>query len=327
MKNWVWLLSFLLIAAGCEKSGPAPRFFTIGTGGLSGVYYPVGQGIARLLNQGPGYFKATAQSTGGSVFNVNAVLGGDLDLGIAQSDRQYQAYHGLAEWQGLGPQTHLRSIAALHSEAVTLVASVNSGIQSPKDLKGKRVNLGNPGSGQLGNAQDLLETFGIGLEELDAQQIKAVEAPGLLQDERLDAFFYTVGHPNGNLKEASSGRIKVRLVPLSGPEIEALLIAKPFYAPTVIYKKHYPQAIGTEMIPTFGVKATLVASVALDEEVAYLLAKTLVENFEVLKALHPAFEGMTKQDLFLGLSAPLHKGAYRYYQEAGLTPPTRLAPP
>ncbi|MDT8446409.1 MAG: TAXI family TRAP transporter solute-binding subunit [bacterium] len=325
MKRILILFLLLPLWASCDQE-MGTRFVNIGTGGLSGVYYPVGQGLARLLNEGSeGHkVKAAAQSTGGSVFNINAVLSGDLQLGIAQSDRQYQAYYGQAEWEAIGPQLDLRSIAALHPEAVTLVASVDSGIQQLSDLKGQRVNLGNPGSGQLGNARDVLAAFGISEADLDAKQVKAVEAPGLLQDERIDAFFYTVGHPNGNLKEATSGRVKVGILAITGPPIQALISAKPYYAPAQIFRKYYPAAAMPEVVDTVGVKATLVTSAKLDAQLAYQITQLLVEHFEEIKAMHPAFEGLKPESLLEGLSAPLHPGALKYYREKGFKVPERL---
>lgn len=328
MNRILLTLLFLPLLWGCDQQA-GTRFVNIGTGGLSGVYYPVGQGLARLLNEGTAThkIKASAQSTGGSVFNINAVLSGDLQLGIAQSDRQYQAYKGLAEWEALGRQRELRSIASLHPEAVSLVASLDSGIQKITDLEGQRVNLGNPGSGHLGNAHDVLAAFGLEEDDLDAKQVKAIEAPGLLQDERIDAFFYTVGHPNGNLKEAASGRVKVRLVEIKGPAIDQLITQKPYYAKAQIFKRHYPQAAGPDVVETLGVKATLVTSVKLDQQAAYETAKVLSERFGEIAKLHPAFEGLSAQTLLEGLSAPLHPGALKYYQEAGFKIPEHLKGP
>ena len=167
-------------------------FVTIGTGGITGVYYPTGGAIAKMVNAKRKEYgiRATVESTGGSVFNVNAVLAGDLEFGVVQSDRQYQAFNGEegSEWAGQ-PQPDLRAVFSIHPESVTLIASVESGVKTIMDLKGKRVNIGNPGSGQLGNSKDALEAVGINYEtDLNAEFVKAAEAPGLLQDGRIDAF-------------------------------------------------------------------------------------------------------------------------------------------
>jgi TRAP transporter TAXI family solute receptor len=166
-------------------------FVTIGTGGITGVYYPTGGAIAKMVNAKRKEYgiRATVESTGGSVFNVNAVMSGDLEFGVVQSDRQYQAIKGMAEWDGK-PQKDLRAVFSIHPESVTLLATVDSGVMNIKDLKGKRVNIGNPGSGQRQNSIDALEANGLDWEkDIQAEQVKAAEAPGLLQDGRIDAFF------------------------------------------------------------------------------------------------------------------------------------------
>jgi len=298
----------------------AKKFVTIGTGGVTGVYYPTGGAISRMLNKKSADYdiKATVESTGGSVYNINAVMSGDLEFGIAQSDRQYQAYNGLAEWSGAGPQKDLRAVFSIHPESITLIASAESGVKSVKDLKGKRVNIGNPGSGQRQNSIDVLSAFGLGLEDIKAEQVKAVEAPGLLQDEKIDAFFYTVGHPNGNIKEATSGRIKVGIVSIVGGGLDALLTKNPYYAKAVIPAKFYPNAENKVDADSIGVKATFVASAKLDDEIVYAITKEVFDNLEEFKKLHPAYAVLTKENMLQGLSAPIHKGALKYYEEAGL---------
>jgi len=306
------------ILLGCKAK--KTHFVTIGTGAVTGIYYPTGVAISRMVNKQSGQYKikATVESTSGSVFNVNAVLNGDLVLGVVQSDRQFQAYNGLAEWSKYGKQANLRSVFSIHPESITLIASEKSGIRQIKDLRGKRVNLGNFGSGQLQNSRDILNAVGLIEDDISAEYVKPIEAPGLLQDERIDAFFYTVGHPNGNIKEATSGRIKVLIVPVKGPEIDKLLEKYSYYAESIIPHSFYPYALNTEDVETVGVKATFVTSKNVDEDVVYAITKEVFENFESFKSLHPAYEVLTKQSMLRGLSAPIHKGALRYYKQAGL---------
>lgn len=304
-----------------EKKEAAQKttFITIGTGGITGVYYPTGGAIARIVNKKKDMYniRCTVESTGGSVFNVNAVMAGDLQFGVVQSDRQYQAVNGMAEWKDKGAQADLRAVFSIHPESVTLVASVDSGIQSIQDLKGKRVNIGNPGSGQRQNAIDALEAVGINYEsDIKAESVKAAEAPGLLQDGRLDAFFYTVGHPSGAIKEATAGATKVRFTPITG--IDGLLAKYPYYAKSFIPAKLYPGAQNTEDVESFGVKATFVTSAKVPDEVVYAITKEVFENFESFKKLHPAYQVLTKKGMLEGLSAPIHPGAMKYYKEAGL---------
>ena len=311
-------LCLAVVFTACKKK--AETFVTIGTGGVTGVYYPTGGAIARMINNKAGEYgiKATVESTAGSVYNINAVLSGDLDFGVAQSDRGYQAYHGLAEWGDHGPQRDLRSVFSIHPEAVTLIASDQSGIREIEDIRGKRVNLGNPGSGQLQNSRDVVTATGLLEEDIGAEYVKAVEAPGLLQDGRIDAFFYTVGHPNGNIKEATSGRIQVRIVPVSSPRVLAMIEEKPYYAEAVIPHEFYPNARNEGDVRTVGVKATLVTSATIDEAVVYAITREVFENLEEFKTLHPAYKVLTEENMLEGLTAPIHPGALRYYRESGL---------
>jgi len=311
------VLIALGLVAGCGKG--KKQFVTIGTGGITGVYYPTGGAIAKMVNKKSSEYglRVTVESTGGSVFNINAVMQGDLDFGIAQSDRQYQAYHGTAEWQEKGAQKELRAVFAIHHEAVTLIAAADAGIIGIQDLKGKRVNIGNPGSGHRQNAIDALTYAGMDYQkDLKAEGIKAAEAPKLLQDGRIDAFFYTVGHPSGAIKEVAAGKRKVRLVSILG--MEKLFKDLPYYTQAIIPIKHYPGLRNKEDGQTIGVRATLITSSAVPANVVYAITKEVFSNFAEFKTLHPAYASLTKADMLKGLTAPLHPGAEKFYREAGL---------
>ncbi len=302
-----------------QKAQAKTVFVTIGTGGITGVYYPTGGAIAKMVNKKRKEYgiRATVESTGGSVFNVNAVMAGDLEFGVVQSDRQYQAVMGIADWQDKGPQKDLRAVFSIHPENVDLLAAVDANINSIQDLKGKRVNIGNVGSGYRQNAIDALEANGLNYEkDFHAESLKAAEAPGLIQDGRLDAAFYTVGHPSGYYKEATSGKRQVKFIPITN--IEGLLKKYPYYAKSKTLIEHYTGAANDKDIPTFGVKATFVTSAKVPDEVVYAIVKEVFENFDEFSKLHPAYTGLTKESMLEGLSAPLHPGAVKYYKEAGL---------
>ncbi len=321
------LFAFSAVFAGGESEGGSERaYVTIGTGGVTGVYYPVGGAISRIVNQQSDLYniKATVESTGGSVFNINTVLNGGLEFGIAQSDRQFQAINGMAEWAEAGPQEDLRSVFSLHAESVTLVASTDSGITGITDLVGKRVNLGNVGSGQLQNARDLLEVYSIAESDLQAEFVRAADAPSLLQDGRLDAFFYTVGHPSGAITEATNGRIAVRIVDIVGQEVANLVEALPYYSASVIPASYYPNAANTADTQTVGVVATLVTNAELSDDIVYAVTKVVIEDLDSFRALHPALNLWSPESMFGGLSAPLHPGALRYYDEVGIAVPANL---
>jgi hypothetical protein len=319
----ITLIATICLALGLVVS-PAPvvaktTFVTIGTGGITGVYYPTGGAIARIVNKKRKVYniRCTVESTGGSVFNVNAVMAGDLEFGVVQSDRQFQAINGLAEWKDKGPQKDLRAVFTIHPESITLVAADDAGIKTIQDLKGKRVNIGNPGSGQRQNSIDGLKNANIDYEkDLKAEGVKAAEAPGLLQDGRIDAFFYTVGHPSGAIKEATAGRRKVHFVPIIG--VDKLLQKYPYYAKAFIPIKLYPGATNKSDVQTFGVKATFVTSAKVPDRVVYAITKEVFDNFEDFKKLHPAYQVLTKENMLEGMSAPIHPGAMKYYKEAGM---------
>ena len=317
----VFGLSLLAGLGPFEKTADAKTtFVTIGTGGITGVYYPTGGAIAKMVNKKRKEYgiRATVESTGGSVFNVNAVMAGDLDFGVVQSDRQFQAVQGIANWEEKGPQKDLRAVFSIHPETVDLIAAVDANINSLQDLKGKRVNIGNIGSGYRKNANDALEANGLDFnKDFHAESLKAAEAPGLIQDGRIDAAFYTVGHPSGYYKEATSGVRKVKFVPIEN--VDGLLAKYPYYAKAVTrVKELYPGAKNDANVPTFGVKATFVTSAKVPDNVVYAIVKEVFDNFEAFKKLHPAYAGLTKQNMLEGLSAPMHPGALKYYKEVGL---------
>lgn len=314
MKSLFSLLCCLVLA-GCGGSSTR-SFVSIGTGSQTGVYYPVGGAIKQLVETEAGEtLSVSAKASRGSVQNINDVLSGAATFGIAQADRQFQAVNGLGNWEG-EPKSDLRFVFSLHPEVVTLIAAAESGITSLADLKGKRVNLGSPGSGHRGNATDIFATAGIDPEtDLTAESLTVSECASMLQDNRIDAYFYTVGHPNGSITEASTGRRIVRFVPITG--MEELIEASPFYTVTRVPTELYERAEKGE-VPTIGMLTTFVTNQNVSEDVVYTLVKAVFENLELLRQQHPALQGLTPEGMLQGAHAPFHPGAERYYQEAGL---------
>ena len=321
-KLLIAILTLAVSTAICPVSEAQAQttYVTIGTGGVTGVYYPAGGAIAKMVNKKRQeyHLRATVESTGGSVFNVNAIAAGDLEFGIVQSDIQYQAYNGVGDWDGK-PVKKLRAVFSLHPESVTIVANAAKNIKTVADLKGKIVNIGNPGSGQRGNAEDLFAAAGIDINnDLKAEGMKAAESASMLQDGRIDAYFYTVGHPNGSIKEAVAGAVKVNFVAIPAELVKRLTDKFPYYAPAVIPIADYPGVTNTADVSTFGVKATLCTSADIPDEVVYAITKEVFENLDEFRALHPALASLTKENMLQGLSAPIHPGAMKYYREAGL---------
>lgn len=321
MKKFALSLAALLLAAALSPHTVQARstFVTIGTGGITGVYYPTGGAIAKMVNKKRNEYgiRATVESTSGSVFNVNAIMAGDLEFGVVQSDSQFQAINGMADWKDRGPQRDLRAVFSIYPEAITLVAASDAGIKDISDLKGKKVNIGPPGSGQRHNAIDALTAAGLDYEkDIQAESIKASAAVGLLQDKRIDAFFYTVGHPAGAIKEATSGARKTVILNIAS--IDSLLNKFPYYSKTTIPIINYPGAQNKKDIETFNVTATLVTSAKVPDDIVYAITKEVFEHFEDFKQLHPAYATLTKKSMLTGLSAPIHPGAMKYFKEAGL---------
>ncbi len=293
------------------------EFITIGTGGVTGTYYPTGGAICRLVNQykKDTKMRCTVESTGGSVYNVNTIKNGELDFGIVQSDIVYQAYKGEGAFKD-APITKLKSVMAIYPELLTLVTRKDANINSLMDVKGKRINLGNPGSGNESTALTLFDESGIKKQDLSyAGELKASEMPDALRDNKIDGYFYMVGHPTANIKDASTS-LDVKITPIEGANVDSLIKKYPYFAkanvPGGLYKGNDAPT------PTFGVKAVLVASDDASENAVYTVVKAILENFDEFKQLHPAYADITKESLLDGLSAPLHEGAKKYFKETGL---------
>ena len=305
-----------LFASGVQAA--EEKFITIGTGGQTGVYYVVGQSICKLVNRGQAEhgIKCTAPSTGGSVANINAIKEGAMDMGVAQSDWQYHAYNGTSKFEEQGPFKDLRAVFSVHSEPFTVVARADAGIETFDDLKGKRVNIGNPGSGQRGTMEVVMGVLGWSKDDFAlASELKSAEQSAALGDNKVDAIIFTVGHPNGSIQEATT-TTDAKLIPVEGPEIDKLVEDNAYYAKAVIPGGMYRGS--DDDVNTFGVKATFVSSASVDEETIYQVVKAVFENFDRFKGLHPAFANLKQEDMIAdGLSAPLHPGAERYYKEQG----------
>ncbi|MBI4356340.1 MAG: TAXI family TRAP transporter solute-binding subunit [Gammaproteobacteria bacterium] len=308
------LIALTLFLASCGKEQDK-KFATIGTGGVTGVYYPAGGAISKMVNENPSYgVKLTVESTAGSVFNINALMKGEIDLGIAQSDRAYSAWNGLDEWEN-NKQTQLRSVFALHPEIVNLIVAVDENIKSCADLKGKVISVGSAGSGTEKNAEHALSTCGLVPSDIKKQHLKESESAQMLQDERIAGYFYTVGHPNGSIKEAYAGTRKVQFVPFVDG-VDALLAKNPFYVKAVVPVSLYEANAAS--VPSFGVKAVVLTSADVPEDVVYAITKEVFTNIDKFKSQHPSFSELTPNNMLEGLTAPFHPGAVRYYKEAGL---------
>ena len=306
------------LLAGAGMAHGQQQFITIGTGGVTGVYYPAGGAICRLMNEDRAEhgFRCSVESTAGSVYNLNAIREGDLSFGVTQSDIMSFAANGEGDFTDAGAWEGLRSVFSLHPEPFTLVARPDSGIETFEDLVGKRVNIGAPGSGTQASFDVILEAMGMSRDDLAlVSELRPDEHGPALCDNQIDAFFYAVGHPSANIADPTT-TCEAQIVPITGEGIDALVAENPYYAQVEVPGGLY--ANNPDAVPTFGVVAALATSVDVADEAVTALVTAVFENFDAFKALHPAFANLQPEDMVEdGLNAPLHGGAQSYYEEQG----------
>ena len=293
----------------------AKEYIVIAGGSRAGIYYQVALDICTLVNEklGSDGYSCKGQPAQGSVLNIRAMKRGWLDFAVIQSDSNWFAYNGEKNWKDK-PYKGLRSVFSIYPETVMLVTRADAGITSVADLRGKRVNIGNSGSGTRDNAVDVLRVYGIGWSDFSDRELETDEAIRALRRGKIDAFFYTVGNPwPGGVDLARS--TKIRMIPINAPEIEKLVTAHPYCVHTAIPGGMY-QGVDTD-VPTYAMKATLVTNEKISEEVVYNVVKTVFDNLDRFRTMHPAFATLQPQDMLQALSAPLHPGAVRYYKEKG----------
>jgi TRAP transporter TAXI family solute receptor len=309
--------ALLAVLAASSPAAAQQRFVTIGTGGVTGVYYAVGGAICRLMNkdrQKTG-IRCSVESTGGSVFNVNAIKTSELDFGMTQSDVEYNALKGEGQFKD-GPVGDLRAVYSVHPEPFTVLARKEAGVTKFEDFKGKRLNLGNPGSGTLASMEQLLAEMGWSRRDFSlAAELKADEQGPALCDNKIDGFYYGVGHPSAAIQDPTT-TCGAKLISVTGPAIDSLIKKFPYYSVATIPGGMY--ANNPNPTTTYGVRALLVASAKQPDDVVYNLVKAVFDNFDEFKKLHPAFGTLEpKEMLTAGISAPLHPGAAKYYKEKG----------
>jgi len=294
------------------------KFITIGTGGVTGVYYAAGGAICRLVNKDRAKhgIRCSVESTGGSVFNTNTIKSGELDMGFSQSDVQFNALKGVGQFKDSGAWADQRAVFSVHPEPFTIVARKEAGAKAFTDFKGKRFNVGNPGSGTRSSMEELLAAMNWKMADFSlASELKADEHGPALCDGKIDGFFYAVGHPSANIQDPTTS-CGAKLVSLTGPAVDKLVAEKPYYAKVTIPAGLYPN--NPDPTNTYGVLATVVSSAKVPAESVYQVVKAVFDNFEEFKKLHPALAHLNPENMVKdGLSAPLHEGAVRYYKEKG----------
>jgi hypothetical protein len=303
---------------GAAPAHAQQKFITIGTGGVTGVYYAAGGAICRLINKDRAQhgMRCSVESTGGSVYNVNTIKAGELDFGVSQSDIQYNALNGTVQFKDSGAFAELRSVFSLHAEPLTVLSRKEANITKMEDFKGKRFNIGNPGSGQRATLEVLLPAMGMSFADFSlASELKPDEHGAALCDNKIDGFAYVVGHPAANIQDPTT-TCGAKLVSIAGEGVEKILADYPYFAHATIPGGLY--ANNPDPTQTFGVVASIVTSAKVSEEAVYTMVKAVFENFEDFKKLHPAFATLEPKNMIKdGMSAPLHDGAVKYYKEKG----------
>lgn len=311
MKKISAIIAGLLIAS---TSLVAKEFISIGTGGMTGTYYPVGGAICRLVNKNAN-MKCSVQSTGASVYNVNNVLKGELNFGFVQSDVVYDKYNGTGKFEGAGDKD-LRAVISIYPEMLAFVVSKESGVKSYNDLNGKKINVGNPGSGNEVTGLIVFDAYKFNAENLAHRGVlTAQECPMALKDKKIDGYFYVVGHPTANITDASNS-IPIDLIGIEDAQINELLKKYPYFSKGVIPANLYKGV--DHDTQTIGVKAVLVATKNQSDSSVRAVVKAILDNFDEYKKLHPALNLVTKESLVEGLSAPLHPAAEAVFKEEGI---------
>ena len=289
------------------------KLITIGTGGINGVYYPVGKTIAEIINKNSSNtnYRAVAKTSyNASKYNIVDVLNGDLTFGISQVDDLYDAFKNQPK------DKKLRAIFSLHTEALTLLALDSSGIKNYNDLKGHKIRTGMTDNINQ-NIKAVLQEYNINKNDFTLVKAKSILCPDLLQNKKIDAYFFTIGHPNLNTKDAINGKNKVNIIPIKKEIITKLLKEYPFYSKVSIPLSYYMPTKGE--VETIGTKAIFFTSADTDEATVYEITKEVFSNLKKLTNSAPALMGLTKEDMLTGYLIPLHKGAEKFYKEKGLT--------
>lgn len=323
-------------AAGCAillprhgRAEDAPiRFLRIGTANVTGTYFAIGGLIADVVSRPPGApcengnncgvpgLTAVAQSSTGSVANVEAIQAGEIESGFAQSDVAYAAFTATGPFAGKAPADRLRALANLYHESVHLVVRADSDLHEVADLKGRRVSLDAEGSGSIVDARLVLAAFGLAEANLEASYTPLATSVDRMRDGELDAFFLTAGWPAPAVAELAGG-IGIRLIPIAGPQVDTLLASHRFLTPRAIPAGAYP---GVQETPTIAVGAEWLVERDLPDELVYGLATALWSpNARAkLDAGHPRGKAIRLETALEGVAIPLHPGAERYYRERGV---------
>ncbi|MCQ2589603.1 MAG: TAXI family TRAP transporter solute-binding subunit [Treponema sp.] len=307
------ILFAAVLLAGCSKAN-ANKDYILATGGTGGTYYPFGGAIANIWNTKIDNMNVTAQATGASAENLRLINKGEAEFATVQNDVMDYAYNGTDMFAG-EKLTNLATIGTLYPEVIQIAVSKDSGIKSVADFKGKRISVGDAGSGVEFNAKQILEGYGLTFEDIKKSNLSFKESAEGIQNGTLDGCFITAGVPNAALQELAFTTGLV-LIPVTGNEANAVINKYSYYTATTIPGGTYK---GTdEDTPALAIKATLAVSASLDEDTVYEMTKALFENLQELGNAHAKGKEVSAASAVTGVSVPFHPGAVKYYKEIGL---------
>ena len=314
----------ILAAAFALAAAPAvaQMQLSIATGGTGGVYYPMGGGLAEVINNNVEGYSAAAEVTGAPVANMGLIATGDADLALGLADTVAQAQTGTGRFEGQQLEM-IRGLASMYANMVQIVTLEGSGIESLSDMVGRRISVGAPGSGTEVNAATILEANGISYDDIDEQRLNFNETADALANGDIDAGFWSVGAPTSSILNLATTQ-SIQMIELSADEMAAALDANPIFAMTTLAGGLYTGV--DESVAVLGVPNVLTVSSEMDEELAYQITRAMFENIADLQAVHPAANQTTVEFTLAATPVPLHPGAIRYYEEIGATVPDRLRP-
>ncbi|OPY29180.1 MAG: alkanesulfonate transporter substrate-binding subunit [Methanocella sp. PtaU1.Bin125] len=300
---------------------PAPQFkqYTMATGGVAGTYYPIGSGIAQAANNYSTNFAISIESTGASVANCNLLKDKGVDFATIQNDVAYAAVNGERDFNASGKLTMIKGVACLYPETIQLITLNNSGIKSVSDLRGKRVVMGDRGSGSWFNALEILKAYNLTENDVIPSAVKLAQAAEMMKNDQVDAAFWTGGAPTAAITELATSN-DIYIVPIAGAERDALMASSPFYAKQTLPANTYRNvAWDTE---TVTIMAMLVAHEDIPEQDVYTLVKAMYDGPQpIFNYTHAVAKKIVKTSAMDGMSIPLHPGAKKYFDEQGIQTP------
>ncbi len=315
-------VAITLVAAVTAVSGAAfaqqRMFFGVATGGTGGTYYPLGGMLAQLISNKAVVdgkkISATAEAAGASVANVKLLGNKDIESAFVAADILDAAYNGKGQFKDAAIK-NVRALGALYPETVQLITRADSGISSVKDLKGKSISSGSPGSGQYQLLTDLLQVYGMARSDVKEDLSSFTQAVDKIKDGNLDATLITAGVPTAAVTDfAQSHSLKV--IPLAGPEIATLQKQQPYYANVTLPANSYKGQ--TEAVPTLAVMAVWATHDGVPENVAYEVTKALYENVAIMGQVHVQGKNISLNTALAVGTAPIHPGALKYFKEKGI---------